>query len=78
MKPFKATCDACGDVQEVADPLDVVGYSGTVCEQFDGVGTGSVEFFACVAAHLQEAIGNAIERSHSKEFGWQRVLGGDR
>ena len=64
VKALEITCDACGVRQVVTDPLDIIGFSGTVCEQHEGGGGGSVKFFACTSACLQLAIGNAIERSY--------------
>lgn len=64
IKAEEYTCDACGSTQVVTDPVDVVGFSGIVSEQYDGGGSASVRFFACVAACLQEAIGKALEESN--------------
>lgn len=64
VRATQVTCDSCGDTQVVTDMLEVVGFSGVVSEQGAWGGTGGVKFFACVAAHLQEAIGKAIEKSY--------------
>lgn len=68
VKATEVTCDACGATQVVTDMIDIVGFSGVVSEQGEWGGTGSVKFFACVAACLQEAIGKAIERSYGNGY----------
>jgi hypothetical protein len=64
IKVTEYVCDGCGGTQVVTDPLDVIGFSGVVSEQWSYGGTGSVKFFACASACLQLAIGQALEKSY--------------
>lgn len=66
MRATQVSCDDCGGVQVVTDPLDIVGFNGVVVQQGDWGGTGSVKWFACSESCIRLAVVNAIARSYEQ------------
>lgn len=64
VRATEVTCDSCHAIQVVTDPLDIIGYSGTVCEQAESYSTGSVKWFACTKACIESAVTNAIMEAY--------------
>lgn len=66
VKAHEAVCGDCHHIQVATDPLDIVGFSGTVVQQHDGAGTGTVHWFACSEPCIRLAITNAIAEVYEK------------
>ena len=67
IKKVRATqvvCDDCHSIQVVTDPMDIVGFSGIVCQQGDWGGTGSIKWFACQESCIRLAVVNSIKEAY--------------
>lgn len=66
VRATQVTCDDCGAIQVVTDPLDIIGFNGIVSQQHETGGTGSVKWFACSEPCIRLAVVNAIARSYER------------
>lgn len=65
VKAVEFTCDGCGRIELVVDDFEILGLTGTVCEQTETGGSGTIPWFACKRSCVAKAVANAIDQAYT-------------